>query len=97
MPRIHQQWLPDLTNVEPYALSPDSRKLPEAKGSNFGPAQPANHLAVIVIGAPSLMENRSGITGFMTRMIREGIPGWRRGIQGATVDAAQNRVWRCIR
>ncbi len=23
MPRIHHQWLPDITNVEPYALSPD--------------------------------------------------------------------------
>ena len=54
MPRIHQQWLPDITNVEPYALSPDSRKILEAKGHNFGNAQPANHLAVIVIGAPSL-------------------------------------------
>ncbi|MEP7032097.1 MAG: hypothetical protein ABI830_14270 [Pseudolabrys sp.] len=36
------------------ALSPDSRKILEAKGHNLGPAQPANHLAVIVIGAPSL-------------------------------------------
>src|SRR6185312_6439713 len=27
MPRIHQQWLPDLTNVENYALSPDTRKI----------------------------------------------------------------------
>jgi gamma-glutamyltranspeptidase / glutathione hydrolase len=54
MPRIHQQWLPDITNVEPYALSPDTRKILEAKGHNFGNAQPANHLAVIVIGAPSL-------------------------------------------
>ena len=25
MPRIHQQWLPDLTNVENYALSPGTR------------------------------------------------------------------------
>src|SRR4029453_17004652 len=24
MPRIHQQWLPDITNVESYALSPDT-------------------------------------------------------------------------
>src|SRR6478752_3983863 len=54
MPRIHQQWLPDITNVEPYALSADSRKILEAKGHKFGAAQPANHLAVIVIGAPSL-------------------------------------------
>ncbi|QPF87497.1 gamma-glutamyltransferase [Bradyrhizobium genosp. L] len=54
MPRFHQQWLPDLTNVEDYALSPDTRKILEGMGQKFGPPQPANHLAVIIIGAPSL-------------------------------------------
>ena len=37
-----------------FALSPDTRKILEGKGHKFGPPQPANHLAVIVIGAPSL-------------------------------------------
>ena len=54
MPRIHQQWLPDLTSVENYALSPDTRKILEGMGHKFGPPQPANHLAVIIVGAPSL-------------------------------------------
>lgn len=54
MPRFHQQWLPDLTNVEDYTLSPDTRKILEGMGHKFGPPQPANHLAVIIIGAPSL-------------------------------------------
>ncbi|MBR0785697.1 gamma-glutamyltransferase [Bradyrhizobium iriomotense] len=54
MPRIHQQWLPDLTNVENYALSPDTQKILESMGHKFGPPQPANHLAVIIVGAPSL-------------------------------------------
>lgn len=54
MPRIHQQWLPDLTNVENYALSPDTRKILEGMGHKFGPPQPANHLAAIIVGAPSL-------------------------------------------
>jgi gamma-glutamyltranspeptidase/glutathione hydrolase len=54
MPRIHQQWLPDLTNVEDYALSPDTRKILEGMGHKFGPPQPANHLAAIIVGAPSL-------------------------------------------
>jgi gamma-glutamyltranspeptidase / glutathione hydrolase len=54
MPRIHQQWLPDLTNLENYALSPDTRKILEGMGHKFGPPQPANHLAVIIVGAPSL-------------------------------------------
>ncbi|MCS3983724.1 gamma-glutamyltranspeptidase/glutathione hydrolase [Bradyrhizobium japonicum] len=54
MPRIHQQWLPDMTNVENYALSPDTQKILEGMGHKFGPPQPANHLAVIIVGAPSL-------------------------------------------
>ncbi|KJC51173.1 gamma-glutamyltranspeptidase [Bradyrhizobium sp. LTSP885] len=54
MPRFHQQWLPDLTNLEDYTLSPDTRKILEGMGHKLGPPQPANHLAVIIIGAPSL-------------------------------------------
>ncbi|MGI4849710.1 MAG: gamma-glutamyltransferase, partial [Janthinobacterium lividum] len=53
-PRFHQQWLPDVTNVETFGLSPDTRALLEAKGHKFGPPQPANHLAVVLVGAPSL-------------------------------------------
>lgn len=53
-PRFHQQWLPDVTNVETYALSPDTRKLLVDMGHNLGVPQPANHLAAIIVGAPSL-------------------------------------------
>ncbi|WP_198084229.1 gamma-glutamyltransferase [Variovorax sp. E3] len=53
-PRFHQQWLPDVTNVETYALSPDTRKLLTDMGHNLGVPQPANHLAAIIVGAPSL-------------------------------------------
>jgi gamma-glutamyltranspeptidase/glutathione hydrolase len=53
-PRFHQQWLPDLTYVENFALSPDTRTLLEASGHKLGPAQPANHMTAILIGAPSL-------------------------------------------
>ena len=53
-PRFHQQWLPDVTNVETYALSPDTRKLLIDMGHNLGVPQPANHLAAIIVGAPSL-------------------------------------------
>jgi gamma-glutamyltranspeptidase/glutathione hydrolase len=53
-PRFHQQWLPDLTSVENFALSPDTRKLLEASGHKLGPAQPANHVTAVMIGAPSL-------------------------------------------
>lgn len=53
-PRFHQQWLPDLTSVENFAFSPDTRKLLEAAGHKLGPAQPANHMTAVMIGAPSL-------------------------------------------
>jgi gamma-glutamyltranspeptidase/glutathione hydrolase len=53
-PRFHQQWLPDVTSVENFALSPDTRKLLEANGQKLGPAQPANHVTAVMIGAPSL-------------------------------------------
>lgn len=53
-PRFHQQWLPDATNVETFALSPDTRKILEGWGQKFAGPQPANHLAVIFVGAPTL-------------------------------------------
>jgi len=31
-PRFHHQWLPDRVLVEPFALSPDTRRVLEAKG-----------------------------------------------------------------
>jgi gamma-glutamyltranspeptidase/glutathione hydrolase len=53
-PRFHQQWLPDVTNVEPFALSPDTQKILEGMGHKFGAPQPSNHVAAIIAGAPSL-------------------------------------------
>ena len=53
-PRIHHQWFPDVTNVEPYGLSPDTRRLLESMGYRFDDSLPANHVAAIMVGAPSL-------------------------------------------
>jgi len=53
-PRFHQQWQPDSTGLEAYALSPDTQKLLEAMGHRFTSPYSANHLAAILIGAPSL-------------------------------------------
>ena len=53
-PRIHHQWLPDVTNVERFALSPDTQRVLESMGYRFDNAQPANHVAAILVGAPSL-------------------------------------------
>ncbi|WOB06705.1 gamma-glutamyltransferase [Piscinibacter gummiphilus] len=53
-PRFHQQWLPEMTNFERFAVSPDTQKLLEGMGHKVGNPQPANHVAAILIGAPSL-------------------------------------------
>ena len=53
-PRFHQQWMPEATNLEKYAISPDTRKILEGWGYTFAGAQDANHLAAILVGAPSL-------------------------------------------
>ena len=53
-PRFHQQWLPEPTNVEAFALSPDTRDLLLAMGHRFAGPQPANHVAAILVGAHAL-------------------------------------------
>jgi len=53
-PRIHNQWLPDVTKIERYALSPDTRRVLESMGHRFDNSQPVNHVAAIIVGAPSL-------------------------------------------
>ena len=53
-PRFHQQWLPEATSVENFALSPDTLQILQAKGHKFTNPQPANHLAAILVGAPTL-------------------------------------------
>jgi gamma-glutamyltranspeptidase/glutathione hydrolase len=53
-PRFHQQWMPETTNLERFAVSPDTQKILESWGHKFAEPQDANHLAAILVGAPSL-------------------------------------------
>ncbi|HJW11518.1 MAG TPA: gamma-glutamyltransferase, partial [Albitalea sp.] len=53
-PRFHQQWLPEETNFERFAVSPDTEKILVGMGHKIGSPQPANHVAAILVGAPSL-------------------------------------------
>lgn len=53
-PRFHQQWLPEETNLEAFAVSPDTQKILEGWGQKFTGPQPFNHVAAILVGAPSL-------------------------------------------
>ena len=53
-PRIHQQWMPESTFVEARALSPDTVAILKSMGHKLTVPQPENHVAAILIGAPSL-------------------------------------------
>ncbi|MBC3374946.1 gamma-glutamyltransferase [Pseudomonas sp. SWRI92] len=53
-PRFHQQWMPEETNLETFAASPDTLKLLESWGHKFAGPQDPNHIAAILVGAPSL-------------------------------------------
>jgi gamma-glutamyltranspeptidase/glutathione hydrolase len=53
-PRFHQQWLPDTTFVERFALSADTRSVLESWGQGFSDSGYANHVTAILIGAPKL-------------------------------------------
>ncbi|KQQ60220.1 gamma-glutamyltranspeptidase [Pseudomonas sp. Leaf127] len=53
-PKFHQQWLPEETNLETFAISPDTRKILEGWGHKFSGPQDPNHMAAILVGAPTL-------------------------------------------
>lgn len=59
-PRFHQQWMPDLTYIEPFAISPDTRQILLGMGHKLAGPQPPNHVAAIAIGAPTLDGTPSG-------------------------------------
>lgn len=52
-PRFHQQWMPDVTSFEPFAISPDTRKLLLDMGHQMDVVPPINHVEAIMVGAPS--------------------------------------------
>jgi gamma-glutamyltranspeptidase/glutathione hydrolase len=53
-PRIHQQWLPETTRAESFALPPDARAALEAMGHRFSGRPGGVHVAAILMGAPAL-------------------------------------------
>jgi gamma-glutamyltranspeptidase/glutathione hydrolase len=53
-PRFHMQWMPDVTFLEPFALSPDTESILLGMGHHFKNSSPANHIEAILVGAPSL-------------------------------------------
>ncbi|MDH5247190.1 MAG: gamma-glutamyltransferase, partial [Betaproteobacteria bacterium] len=63
-PRFHQQWLPEGTYVEEFALSPDTRRMLADMGHRFTDARPWSHAIGIVVGSPSLGSDARGENRF---------------------------------
>jgi gamma-glutamyltranspeptidase / glutathione hydrolase len=59
-PRIHQQWMPDVTYFERNALSVDTMKLLAAKGQKLEEIEYGNHIAAILVGAPGIGQKPLG-------------------------------------
>jgi len=59
-PRFHQQWLPETTALEPFALSPDTRQMLVDMGHRFTSSPSPTHVAAILVGAPSLVAKPRG-------------------------------------
>ena len=53
-PRLHQQWQPDGTMMENFALGPDAQKILLGMGHKLVRSRTANHVVAILVGAPSL-------------------------------------------
>ena len=53
-PRLHQQWMPDVTFYEHNALSADTMKNLDAMGQKLKEMRYGNHIAAILAGTPGL-------------------------------------------
>ena len=53
-PRFHEQWMPDVTYAEKFALSPDTEALLVGMGHHFVDMPLSNHIAAVLVGAPTL-------------------------------------------
>jgi gamma-glutamyltranspeptidase/glutathione hydrolase len=74
-PRIHEQWLPDVVYLEPYALSPDTRALLEKKGHRFQDDEQWGIAEGIVTGAPRLMAPAGDGVGHALSLGQPPLPG----------------------
>ena len=53
-PRFHEQWMPDVTFMERFALSPDTQTILTGMGHHLTETRPVNHIDAILVGAPTL-------------------------------------------
>jgi len=53
-PRFHEQWMPDVTYAEKFALSPDTKAILTGMGHHLADMPAINHIDAILVGAPAL-------------------------------------------
>lgn len=53
-PRFHEQWMPDVTYLEKFSISPDVREKLIDMGQRFADAKNFGHVTAIIVGAPAL-------------------------------------------
>lgn len=81
-PRIHHQWLPDRVLMEPYALSPDTRRILVGMGYDVtgDPGWPIwGEAAAILVGGRTLKEVEEGGGGYFGAMDSRAATGAARG------------------
>jgi len=74
-PRIHEQWLPDTVYLEPYALSPDTRNLLEARGYSFTEGHHWGIAEGIVTDAPALSAAKAASEAGNLQLGAQGLAG----------------------
>lgn len=79
-PRIHHQWMPDEVYVEPFAISPDTRKLLEAMGYKIVQQSPWGAAQVIMIAQPDDKKRKDAAFVEDTMVFSAPAPGTRLGV-----------------
>ena len=82
-PRVHEQWLPDVVYLEPFALSPDTRKALEARGYTFKDERDWGIAEGVITGAPTLTPSKAAGDG-------GALPLEDAGLAGATMFGAHD-------
>ena len=75
-PRLHQQWLPDRIEAEPYALSPDTAQLLRAMGYAIGERTPWGSAEMVLVGPRQVPSDAVASSGNDSELGGAMRPGW---------------------
>ncbi|MGI4977435.1 MAG: gamma-glutamyltransferase [Janthinobacterium lividum] len=75
-PRLHEQWLPDRIEAEPYALSPDTSALLRAMGYAVEERTPWGAAEMVLVGPPGPQDGAVASSGNDSELGGAMRPGW---------------------